>query len=312
MSVSKKNEPVDDEAAVWLARLHSDQRVASDEKAFQKWLGENPRNAEAFDAVDRMWSAVGRIELEDYPYSSERRLVSRRSIVGAVGVTAVAATGFLIYQPASAMAYETQVGEQRRIALVDGTQLLLDAQTKVLVSFNNRSRLAQVQFGRANFQVASEIRRPFIVDAAGSQIVSHNCRVDVRCEGESVQVVLIQGEAQVEKRAGQIRTNPIKLMGGERLTISKGAEKLDKPDMNAMLSWQDGQETFDNENLSDAAQEMNRYSAAKLVVDSTASEMKVSGVYAVGDNRGFANAIGKFLPITISEGSGNIVLAAKK
>ena len=47
------------EAAAWLARLHAEDRDAADEAAFRAWLAASPEHADAFEAVDRMWSDVG-------------------------------------------------------------------------------------------------------------------------------------------------------------------------------------------------------------------------------------------------------------
>ena len=50
------------EAAAWLARLHAEDRDATDEAAFRAWLCASPVHAAAFEAVDRMWSDVGGVK----------------------------------------------------------------------------------------------------------------------------------------------------------------------------------------------------------------------------------------------------------
>ena len=59
-----------------------------------------------------------------------------------------------------------------------------------------------------------------------------------------------------------------------------------------------------------AAEEMNRYSTAKLAVDPSVAGLKVSGLYRVGDNSAFAQSLAKLLPITVRQIGDTLVLTA--
>jgi len=307
------------EAAAWLARLHAQDRDAADEAAFRAWLNASPDHATAFEAVDRMWSDVGGLgNLRSGPPSDLRgpvacphqpRLASRRALIGAVGLLAVSGGSALFWRSASAKVYETDVGEQKHVALDDGSQLFLDARTRIAVSFSETARVVDMQYGRANFKVVPDLKRPFIVEAAERKIVATRCNFDVRCEDGQVQVVLIHGEADV-KPASAPGARGQRLTAGERLVASNDIEKRDKPDLTRVLAWQSGYQMFDNQDLTQAADEMNRYSTAKLAVDPSVADLKVSGVYRVGDNSAFAHALTKLLPITVRQIGDTLVLTA--
>jgi transmembrane sensor len=306
------------EAAAWLARLHAQDRDAADEAAFRTWLRASPQHAAAFEAVDRMWSDVGglaqtglRNDLRgDFRALSRRpALASRRALMAAVGLMAVTGGSALFWRSASAKVYETDVGEQKHVALDDGSQLFLDAQTRVAVSFSETARLVNMDFGRANFRVVPDLKRPFIVEAAEHKIVATRCNFDVRCEDGQVQVVLIHGEADV-KPAATPGIRGERLKAGERLVASNDIEKRDKPDMTHVLAWQSGYEMFDGEELAQAVEEMNRYSTAKLAADPSVAGLKVSGMYRVGDNAAFAHSLTKLLPITVRQIGDTLVLTA--
>lgn len=47
------------EAAVWLARLHTDERTTADERAFRAWLAENEDHAAAFAELTAAWDVAG-------------------------------------------------------------------------------------------------------------------------------------------------------------------------------------------------------------------------------------------------------------
>jgi transmembrane sensor len=303
------------EAAAWLARLHAEDRDVADEAAFRAWLDASPAHAQAFEAVDRMWSDVGgltdlRGDLGRKPVRGMTRSVaSRRALLTGVGLLAVTGGSALFWRSASAKVYETEVGEQKHVALDDGSQLFLDAQTRIAVSFSETARLVNMQYGRANFRIVPDLKRPFIVEAAQRKIVATRCNFDVRCENGQVQVVLIHGEADV-KPASSSGGPSERLKAGERLVASNDVEKRDKPDMTHVLAWQTGYEMFDKEELAQAVEEMNRYSTAKLAVDPDIAGLKVSGMYRVGDNSAFAHALTKLLPITVRQIGDTLVLSA--
>lgn len=306
------------EAAAWLARLHADDRDAGDEAAFRAWLAASPAHAEAFEAVDRMWSDVGgltdlRPDLLGRRALPEKHTVSRasrRAVLAGVGFLAVAGGSVGFWRSAGAKVYETEVGEQKHVALADGSQLFLDAQTRISVRFTETVRTVDMEFGRANFRVVPDYKRPFIVEAAERKIIATRCSFDVRCEDGQVQVVLIHGEADV-KPASAPDSQGERLRSGERLVASVDMEKRDKPDMTKATAWQTGYEMFENEDLAQAVEEMNRYSTATILVDPSVARLKVSGVYRVGDNSAFARSLAKLLPIAVRESGDSLILTAE-
>ena len=300
------------EAAAWVARLHAEDRDAADEAAFRAWLSASPAHATAFEAVDRIWSDVGGLKDLRTGRVTVRRpatALGRRALLAGVGLLAVTGGSTMFWRSASAKVYETDVGEQKHVALDDGSQLFLDAQTRISVAFSDTERSVDMQYGRVNFRVVPDLKRPFVVEAAERRIVATRCNFDVRCEDGQVQVVLIHGEADVKPAAAKDGQSQV-LRSGERLVASNDIEKLDKPDLTKLLAWQTGYENFDKEDLAHAVEEMNRYSTAQLQVDPSVAGLKVSGVYRVGDNGAFARSLAKLLPITIRQNGDALLLTA--
>lgn len=288
------------EAAAWLARLCADRRDLSDEEGFKSWLAANPQNAAAFEAIDRTWDVLGGVcECEDATQASQKGGVSRRLLLASIGVITVGATGFYMFRPASANTFETGVGEQKRVTLEDGSRLFLDAQTKITLSFSDTVRSALMPYGRANFQVALDTKRPFVVEAAQRKIVADHCNFDVRCDGQRVQVVLIHGEADVEPKTADMPVT--RLRSGERMIATAGVEKFDRPRLPPLVAWQDGYEVFESTRLEEAVAEMNRYSDTKITVDPRVADRKVSGVYRTGDNVAFARVVAQLLSVGVRQ-----------
>jgi transmembrane sensor len=148
--------------------------------------------------------------------------------------------------------------------------------------------------------------RPFVVDAATQRIVARRTTFDVQRDGDEVCVVLMQGAASVSNENASTQ-DPCVLKAGERLFFRNGRAHIDKPNLVPLLAWQTGQAVFDNDALADAIREMNRYSLVKLeVTDPVVAEMRISGVYRVGDNAAFARSVAALLPVSVEFGAGQL------
>jgi transmembrane sensor len=308
LSTSNISPDVKAEAAAWLARLRADDRTADDERAFQAWLKADPSHAAAFEAVTLVWEATGAVSRADRDLIERERaperkpVLSRRAVMAGVTTLVVAGGSLVALRQAYAGVYETDVGEQKHVTLDDGTQVFLDTDTRIKVSFSEGARFVDLQRGRANFRVAPDARRAFVVEAAAKRIVTGRTIFDVRRDGERVSVVLIQGKASVDGA---------EIQAGQRLIAAQSQAAVDKPNLTQVLAWQTGQAIFDNQTLAEAVAEMNRYSTVKLkIADRNIAALRMSGVYRVGDNAAFAHSVAKLLPIEVRAGAGSVDLVA--
>jgi transmembrane sensor len=298
---------VEQEAAAWLARLRADDRSAQDEHAFHAWLAASPRNAAAFEDLSSLWDVTGALSPELRAAKPKARF-DRRLLLGGLGTLLASGGGFAL-MGAQASVYETDVGEQKHVALKDGTGVFLDTETKLVVDFSDAARQVDLRYGRANFRVAPDPLRPFLVKAAQKLVVGTRSDFDVRRDGERVSVVLIRGTASVKSITDEVKPSHT-LGAGERLVaLSARTVTLDKPNLRPLLAWQTGQAIFENESLSSAVEEMNRYSDIKITVgDPRIAGLKVSGVYGVGDNMTFAVSLSRLLAVDVHRVDNQITL----
>jgi transmembrane sensor len=289
-------------AAAWHARLQADDVSDAEQHAFREWLAADPAHAAAFELMTNVWSAAKRPIWQDVRNFSPSRegWISRRAVLAGSILTASAGTVFLLTQAAQAGVYKTDIGEQKHILLQDGTAIFLDTDTKVVTGFSSSARTVQLEYGRANFNIASDKTRPFKVAVAGNIIVGAGFTSDVRNDDGQVAVVLIQGRATVESSDSHGQLSRI-LVDGERLRLgSHHKAELDRPNLLPLLAWQTGQVIFQNEKLLQAVYEMNRYSSFKLrIADSRIENWGVSGVYRVGNSVLFAQALEKLLAVSL-------------
>jgi len=305
------SEQIQAEAVAWLIRLQRDQRGAGDNAAFRAWVAADPDHAVAFEAVSENWDITGGLPRDLRgavlaPSTSNR--ANRRKVM-AGGVAMLAGAGALAFWR-SARTFQTEVGEQKHIALDDGTRIFLDTDTRLDVGFGETQRTTYLHYGQVNFQVAPDPIRPFVVNAAKAKVIAAPSNIDVRVDGQQLSVVLVKGSADIIRAPAPAE----QLQAGERLVIGpQGSSRRDRPVLASLVAWQTGQAIFEDGRLGDAAAEMNRYSNVKLAIpESDARDFKVSGVYSVGDNIAFANSVALLLPVRLVQTDGNIEIVVDK
>lgn len=303
------------QAAAWLARLRSEERSPQDEAGFRTWLAESTRHRQAFDSINMAWEAVGALGPERQSAARHRGRgvdARRRALVtGGVGTVALAG-GFGVWRSAFAGVYATGIGEQRRVSLADGTLVILDTNTRIRVALGDQRRRVDLVKGRAHFDVAKDLVRPFVVTAADQQLVAVGTAFDVMRDKGSVAVVVVEGQVAVRLAPGAAAARTTTLVTPGRRVVFDGAPvREDRPDLARVTAWQSGRAVFDNEPVASAVAEMNRYSRRPIVVaDQVAARMHVSGVYSTGDTEAFARSLATLLPLDVSLEPDRVTLSA--
>lgn len=299
------------EAAAWIVRLHASPRTKALEAAFRRWLAADPENARQFDRVTEVWDDAPSLPLgagvrstQLRPHSSVGPWLRAAMVVLVCGLLAYA-----VSQVPLADKFRTQVGEQRVVRLEDGSRVSLNSRTAVAARFTSSERRVTLESGEAYFEVAHDANRPFIVVAAGHVVTALGTTFLVRQDGENhTAVTLVEGKVTVS--IDSELPSPVTLSPGERLVLMRDAPpKLDSPQIDALLAWRRGEVALDKTPLAEAVAEMNRYETKPVVVDAVLGEqLRISGIYRIGDNRGFAATIAKLYRLQLVENDSEIRL----
>ncbi|MGM9484939.1 FecR family protein [Roseateles sp. NT4] len=331
------------EAAVWIARLHGPDRSTQMERECLDWQARSAAHRLAFEKCTEVWEAVPGVTLADAFASASRRgdtsieglgLTSRfglhRRAVVSLCAALVAAVGLGIYLWPEEDTYATKVGEQQLVVLDDGTRMSLNTDTRVHTEMTKKVRSVVVETGEALFEVAKDPQRPFVVHAAGSDVVALGTVFSVRVPGaadaggEALAVTLIEGRVSVRSSSessgvdgGATAAQPVLMQAGERVRMARAKAgssapslQVDRPRIEQMLAWKRNEALFDDVSLTDAVAEMNRYSRTPIVLLGNLSGPRVSGLYRVGDSLGFARAVAALHGLTLKESAGRLELAA--
>jgi transmembrane sensor len=215
----------------------------------------------------------------------------------------------------------TSAAEQRTVELADGTQVTMNANTRVRLQYDDKLRKVTLSRGEAFFHVAKVASKPFVVVAGNRKVIALGTSFLVRCDdpsGEKFAVTLVEGRVAVEPiegpdfmpdhAAAERSARPASDKGvgatlpdtldlqvlnrGERLRYAGDDPGiLDAPSIDKVTAWQRGLLIFDDASLSEAAAEFNRYGSLKISVTGAAGNLRVSGVFRLGDALSFAQAM---------------------
>ncbi len=305
------------EASAWIALLHGPDRTVAAEQGLKRWLAESSRHRQAFNLATEIWmesrgavKRAARVSLTlpgNRPEPQRRRLHWHLSAAAAAALLLLLAGAvFFLQQPAVV----TGIGERRILALEDGTQVYLNTSTRVVVDYGPRGRHVHLETGEAIFEVAKRPDWPFVVTVGDRKVTALGTEFLVRHDRERVMVTLVDGKVAVASLSPVGAS--VVLKPGERLTCSgnESASIVDRPDIGKLTAWQRGKVHIDNLTLGEAIAEMNRYSRVKLAVAGTdAAKIRLSGIFAVGDARNFANAVALTHGLEVKESRSRIVLS---
>lgn len=300
-----RRDQIDAEAAAWLFRLQDDDRTAHTDAAFQVWLNADPAHATAFQQVTDVWEILpGATAFQHQPANDVPRRTpqpQRRGMM--IGVAAAIAAGAVVlggiyFGSAKTEVYETGLGQQHVATLDDGSQLALNTDSKVLVTYYADRRHLELLRGEAMFDVAHNPQRPFTVLAGQEQVKALGTSFVVRREPNHLWVTLVRGKVELSNRVasadGGTDFRPqVILAPGERATVDgAGNLMVDRPLVSAMVAWRQGEVVFKDTTILEAANELNRYGPTKIVVtDPAVARTRVSGLFKINRPADFATAV---------------------
>jgi len=312
------------EAADWVARLngpHDEEGRA----AFQRWYRSSPDHARTYDRVSTLFQAAGRLTRPQgvAPSASTDRSPRRQlryALAAAAACVALLAFFLLSARTTAPLpgtsqqlaTYSTERGESRRIILADGSEVVLSGDSALEVSFAHDERRLRLIRGEGRFSVAHE-RRPFIVEASGTEVVARGTLFVVRLSDDRTTVSLIEGEVDVSYRtaqAGPDRRRVTRLGPGEQLVVaaspgptpaagSAAADPAPPPPRPAMLE-------FDDTPLQQAVDQMNRRGRPQIRLEGRAvEELRVTGAFRADDTAGFAESVAAAFDLELGRGPGS-------
>lgn len=283
------------------------------------WMREDVRHAQAYEEFEGLWDQAGR--LADDPELHELKAADLAALkksnwfrpqrliaVAALLVVMVGAGYFLqplLNPPPPLVAYATALGERRTETLADGTQLVLNTDSALEVRYAKDRRSISLRRGEAQFDVAKDASRPFVVHIGQDSVTALGTRFQVRRDLSSTVVTLLEGEVEVAQGPEKYVLRP-----NERAVLSERTGiSIAAVDPEFATGWLDGWLRFRGVPLAEVIAEANRYSDQKLRLgDPRLADIELSGNFHAGDNSSIADAVSLILPLRIERRGSELVL----
>jgi len=318
LKMTPTSEDIDRQAAEWAIRRDLGALPPEDELAFEAWLADDPR---ALGAYCRVEAALFRIEraggvakpkLSSIRPMAAVRFTQRRAFIagGAAAGILAGVIGIKRWQREQGLRLSTRIGEVREVPLDDGSVVTLNTSSEVAVQYSKDLRQINLLQGEALFDVAKNKDRPFIVLAGNTQVRAVGTSFSVSMlPKRPIQVLVREGVVEFKRADNPARALPVRVSANMRALSSRSdriiAASLPQESVKRDLVWQYGQIAFNNESLSDAADEFARYNEVRIVVDPAARGRTITGLFAASDPIGFAKlaaaALGLHLQVDGSE-----------
>lgn len=309
-----------DQASDWNAKM--DRGLTQPEsKQFQLWMHKSPEHMKVMFEVAKMWDTLDALNrLSDlFPpsvvkhkwFSNQFKAIAA-SILFMVSVFLLQTDQFSLMMDQEQYTtlttqYETRVGERNTIHLPDSSILVLNTNSLVNVTYNQQTRIIELQRGELHIEVAHNKSRPLRVLAAGKVIEAVGTAFNVEVSDNLVELIVTDGKVLVDSSTSTqqlkpISTNAIPVVQGEMIDLHISlpiaedvVKRVSESEISSKLSWQKGNLIFRGDSLSDTLKEISRYSdiTFELADDAKLRKIKVAGMFKTGDVDGLLSVLEK-------------------
>lgn len=333
-------ESIEETAAGWFALQRSGEMSTTDIAELAAWLRANPAHAEAMRNAEAIWAQLEAARAHPAVLSlrEEARLAKpeptawiRRpmpiaaSVAVALIVAIVSVVGFgswdgvrLLFGPIEQQ-LQTSVGQRTTVTLPDGSVVTLDTDTAIRTIESRRERRVELAKGQAFFKVAKDPGRPFVVVAGDRTVTAVGTAFGVRLDQGRFELTMVEGVVKVEAPLEATPGKPPKLQtaslaAGSQLVAVVNSQWTIKPvDAVRETGWTQGLLIYESAPLGTVAEELNRYSDRKIVIDDPAvADRLVNGTFRANDIEGAVTALENYGLVRVSSQTDDTIhLAAR-
>lgn len=313
-------ERIDEEAALWFTRMHSQRISALESKQFKIWLKTSPEHAKAYEAIAGIWrdfDAMPRPASRGLPPKKRYFFRLWRPIGNTLAAFFIAAILFLPYShlPSMLLNNMTLVATDmpKEVTLPDGSQLYLNRHTQIRVAYETQVRHLFLDEGNVYFKVKSNPYRPFIIQADERQIRVVGTEFEVSKKSQQISVNVSQGIVRFQSAESQ---PAIYLSAGERGVSNAINSPIEhhKIESATVARWRFGELVFVDKPLAEVLNELKAYSTIQVELSPpTLGTRKISGRIDLHQPEKFFQALPALLPVqTVYTDKNNLLIIKNK
>ncbi len=277
-------------------------------------------------------AAAGEFVLGDTAAISQQGRSRRVShwLAAAASIAVLAVMMILVYPNFTAkssggagLVHQTVIGQQISQELADGSTVELGGNSMIMVAFTESARKITLQRGEAFFQVAKDAKRPFIVKVGNGEVRAIGTAFNINKRSETVTVNVIEGVIEVihqktpslpQADNSVVDAEPLprqQLGRGQQIIYDNTGElwQSSRSQSTRASAWRSGKLAYVNESLAAVVEDINRYSAKRLVIgDKSLAQLSYSGTVFSHDIVEWLSGLQDAFPVRVLELDGQVVL----
>ena len=303
---------IDEEAMDWAIRMTG---ADADWDAFMEWLEADAARAGRYDraasALRDAEVAVAAAPVATAPTAVDRPAANdadpsrrfRRWIGGALAAALVGVIGLGMWsERARPYSVETAAGQQRTVALADGSTIALAGGSRVRLDRSD-PRVATVERGEMLFRIRHDADRPFAVAVGDLRLVDLGTVFDVNAAAGRTRVAVAEGAVMVDPEGAAVRLGPGQAVLVERSSIIRQA--VEPADVG---SWLQGSLVFDDVPLDGVAADLSRQLGRRIRAAPSVARRTFRGTLDSRSIRNDPELLGKLLGVSVRVGGDGWVL----
>lgn len=310
-----------EQTSEWIAKI--DRGLLQVEKIeFEQWLGKDKRNLKMLMDMAKMWDKMDALSQlsEIFPHSpAKSHWLTRGKYAVAASFIVVSLLSITLWkgetflndtvpnqQLVSQNIYTTDVGEHATFYLQDKTKVVLNTDSKVKVTYTDKQRLFELLQGELHVTVAHNQSLPLNVYAGSKIIQAVGTAFNVELRNRQVELIVTDGKVLVADQNENVNdpltlknvrlpTSSLAVSKGQKVELGAVSEQvlgIEQSDIEANLSWQQGNLIFRGESLQQAMNEVSRYTDYQFeLVDEALKNIQIAGLFKTGDVDGLLAAL---------------------
>lgn len=323
---------IEEAASRWAARRA--RGLSSEEGlAFAEWIQRDRRHAPTITRLEATWSkldqlrvlapAGGNVVSDPDFFRSRPRWARRHFVLSLASAAAIVLCLTLWRHPHSAAIRPagTLVNGTRHLDLPDGSGVDLRGDAAVAVDFSASERRVRLVTGEANFTVAKNPARPFLVLAQGVIVRAVGTVFSVRLDSRGVDIAVSDGKVRIgsDRAEADVEREARYLVAGEHLLLAPAvrpvADSIPHTDGTAVpsITGQGEELVFVGQPLATVVEQFNLHARRKLVIiDPEIGAVRVGGRFRSDNAEGFVRLLENGFGVSAEQRSDEIVLRRRE
>lgn len=331
MNTSHKSK-VKEQAARWFARMQNAAADHPERSKFEAWLMGDHSHAEAYASLSRLWGQFeDKEELQKVAqaveFTNQMKLQQQRktriniakSITGMLMIALGSLLGIHLWdnyraQPVMQLATNTAVGQIKIQKLEDGSELTINANSEVEVTYYRDRRTVNLKRGEVIFNVAKNPEKPFIVNSDYAKVTVLGTRFVVNRLSNLVRISVDHGKVRVENQAqdGTHDYQPIILTNGQvgEVMPQQPPQRSNRSASDA-FGFSQGTIAFEQATLQEIAEVLSRYRHQPVVALPSEKDPRVTALVQIKTLESFIKTLPNISSVAVIDHKSETVLSAK-